>query len=118
MAKLNKFGTAAEQAAKTFEELGATVESVDFNPSDYEEVFWSFFDYFAIKAVASNTDDVVNNRDQLTDYFGDIVDYAATLPATRILEILGNIGYFFVNSVFESAFMYVLKHAIILIANN
>jgi aspartyl-tRNA(Asn)/glutamyl-tRNA(Gln) amidotransferase subunit A len=94
--------TVAEKAAKTFEELGATVESVDFNPSDYEEVFWSFFDYFAIKAVASNTDDVVNNRDQLTDYFGDVVDYAATLPATRMWEILGNIGWYrnYVNEFF------------------
>ena len=92
----------AEKAAKTFEELGATVENVDFNPSDYEEVFWSFFDYFAIKGLGNNVDDANNNRDQLTDYFGDVVDYAATLPATRMWEILGNIGWYrnYVNEFF------------------
>ena len=92
----------AEKAAKTFEELGATVETVDFNPSDYEEVFWSFFDYFAIKGLASYTDDANNNRDQLTEYFGDVVDYAATIPATRMWEILGNIGWYrnYVNEFF------------------
>ena len=91
-----------EKAAKTFEELGATVETVDFNPSDYEEVFWSFFDYFAIKGLANYTDDANNNRDQLTEYFGDVVDYAATLPATRMWEILGNIGWYrnYVNEFF------------------
>lgn len=84
----------AESAAKTFEELGATVETVDFNPSDCEEVFWSFFDYFAIKGLAAYKSDWENNRDQLTDYFGDCMDYASTLPAVRMWEILGNIGWY------------------------
>jgi aspartyl-tRNA(Asn)/glutamyl-tRNA(Gln) amidotransferase subunit A len=47
-------------------------------------------------------DDASNNRDQLTDYYGDAVDYAATLPATRMWEILGNIGWYrnYVNEFF------------------
>ncbi len=84
----------AEKAAKTLEELGANVETIDFNPSDYEEVFWSFFDYFCIKGLDAYHDDWKNHRDELSDYFGDCMDHANSLPAVRMWQILGNIGWY------------------------
>ncbi len=84
----------AEKAAKTFEELGAVVETVSFRPSDYEEVFWSFFDYFCIKGLSANYDDWKNHRDELSDYFGDCMDHGNELSAVRMWEILANIGWY------------------------
>ncbi|MDP6668098.1 MAG: amidase [Dehalococcoidia bacterium] len=93
----------AENAAKAFEELGATVETVDFNPSSYEEVFWTFFDYFTIKGLHEARHDWTHNRDQLTDYFGEYMDRANTLSADRMWQLLGNIGWYrkYVNEFFR-----------------
>jgi len=92
----------AENAAKSFEQLGATVETVDFNPSDYEEVFWTFFDYFTVKGLDAAKDDWENRREQLTDYFGEYMDRAATLSAERMWQIFSNIGWYrrYVNQFF------------------
>ncbi|GIT59516.1 MAG: hypothetical protein Ct9H300mP19_14640 [Dehalococcoidia bacterium] len=60
----------AENAAKVFEELGAKVETVDFKPAAYTEVFWTFFDYFTVKGLDAARDDFDNHRDEMTDYFG------------------------------------------------
>jgi len=84
----------AERAAKVFEELGPTVETVDFNPSDYEEVFWSFFDYFTVKGLDASREDFYNHRDQLTDYFGEYLDRAEKLSAERMWQIFWNIGWY------------------------
>ena len=84
----------AEGAVKVFEELGAIVETVDFNPSDYEEVFWSFFDWFCVKGLATHYDDWKDHRDELTDYFGDCMDRANELSGVRIWNVLANIGWY------------------------
>ncbi|MDA1279924.1 MAG: amidase [Chloroflexi bacterium] len=94
----------AEQAARSFEEMGATVETVEFTPSDYEEVFWTFFDYFTIKGLHATKDDFENNRELLTEYFGEYMDRANTLSAERMWQILCNIGWDrkYVNEYFDS----------------
>lgn len=93
----------AEKAAKVFEELGATVETINFNPAGYEEVFWTFFDYFTVKGLDAARDDFDNHRDEMTDYFGEYMDRAATLSAERMWNIFGNIGAYriYVNTYFE-----------------
>jgi aspartyl-tRNA(Asn)/glutamyl-tRNA(Gln) amidotransferase subunit A len=92
-----------EKAAKVFEELGATIETVDFNPSNYEEVLWTFFDYFTIKGLHAAKDDFVNSRDLLTDYFGEYMDRANELSAERMWQILCDIGWYrrYVNDYFS-----------------
>ena len=92
----------AEKAAKVFEELGATVETINFNPAGYEEVFWTFFDYFTVKGLDAARDDFDHHRDEMTDYFGEYMDRAATLSAERMWNIFGNIGAYriYVNTYF------------------
>ncbi|HJP27189.1 MAG TPA: amidase [Dehalococcoidia bacterium] len=92
----------AESAAKAFEDLGATVETVDFGPSNYEEVFWTFFDYFTVKGLDAAREDYDNHRDEMTDYFGEYMDYADTLSAERMWNIFSNIGAYrkYVNEYF------------------
>ena len=92
----------AEKAAKVFEELGAAVETINFNPAGYEEVFWTFFDYFTVKGLDAARDDFDNHRDEMTDYFGEYMDRATTLSAERMWNIFGNIGAYrvYVNTYF------------------
>ena len=92
----------AEKAAKVFEELGAAVETINFNPAGYEEVFWTFFDYFTVKGLDAARDDFDHHRDEMTDYFGEYMDRAATLSAERMWNIFGNIGAYrvYVNTYF------------------
>ena len=91
-----------EKSAKVFEELGATVETVEFSPSNYEEVLWTFLDYFAIKGLHAAKDDFVNSRELLTDYFGEYMDRANDLSAERMWQILCDIGWYrkYVNDYF------------------
>ena len=93
----------AEKAAKVFEELGATVETVDFKAAAYTEVFWTFFDYFTVKGLDAARDDFDNHRDEMTDYFGVYMDRAATLSAERMWNIFSNIGSYrnYVNAYFS-----------------
>lgn len=92
----------AENAAKAFEDLGASVETVDFSPSNYEEVFWTFFDYFTVKGLDQARDDFDNNRELLTDYFGEFMDNADKLSAERMWNVFSNIGWYrkYVNEYF------------------
>jgi Asp-tRNA(Asn)/Glu-tRNA(Gln) amidotransferase A subunit family amidase len=92
-----------EKAAKVFEDLGATVETIDFTPSNYEEVLWTFFDYFTIKGLHSAKHDFDNNRELLTDYFGEYMDRANNLSAERMWQILCDIGWYrtYVNDYFS-----------------
>ena len=80
----------AESAANTFEDAGAIVETVDFNPADYEDVFWTFFAYFPIKGLDAAREDFDNHREDMSDYFGEYMDRADTLSAERMWNIFSN----------------------------
>jgi aspartyl-tRNA(Asn)/glutamyl-tRNA(Gln) amidotransferase subunit A len=82
----------AESAAKTFEQLGANVEAVDFKPGDHAEVFWTWFDYFTVKGLSAYRDDFDSRRDQFTDYFREYMEYADGLSAERLWDIFTAIG--------------------------
>lgn len=95
--------TAAERMARVFEELGAHVEDVEFRPTDYADIFWTWFDYFSIKGLSSYRDDYDNHRDELTDYFREYLERADTLPAERMWNIFNEIGQYrdYTNRFFE-----------------
>jgi aspartyl-tRNA(Asn)/glutamyl-tRNA(Gln) amidotransferase subunit A len=92
----------AEDAARVFEDLGANVETVDFNPTDYEDVFWTFFDYFTVKGLDASREDFDNHREDMTGYFGEYMDRADKLSAERMWNIFSNIGAYrkYVNDYF------------------
>jgi aspartyl-tRNA(Asn)/glutamyl-tRNA(Gln) amidotransferase subunit A len=95
--------TVAELLVRVFEELGAVVEDVDFRPTDYADIFWTWFDYFSIKGLSTYRDDFDHHRDDLTGYFGEYLDRANTLPAERMWNIFSEIGQYrdYTNRFFE-----------------
>ncbi len=82
----------AGETAKAFEELGAHVADVGFAPGDYEEVFWTWFDYFTIKGLAAYREDFDKRRDEMTDYFGEYMDRANKLSAEHMWNLFTKIG--------------------------
>ncbi len=93
----------AERHARVFEDLGAHVEEVDFRPGDHADVFQTWFDYFGVKGLSAYRDDFDNHRDQLTDYFADVMAHADSLSAERMWQIFTEIGTYrqYTNDYFE-----------------
>lgn len=61
--------TAAENAARSFQSLGATVEDSEYKLGDFEEVFHTFETSWRSRSYAVNGHLLENHRDELTDYF-------------------------------------------------
>lgn len=83
-------------AARVFEDLGASVEEVDFGPDPNDEMFQVFFDYFAAKGYAclGQLVDDPRSRERLTDYFRETLEHGRGLSAANCYRSLNKIGFY------------------------
>ena len=82
------------RAASAFEELGATVEEIDFRPGANREVMVRFFDLFCIKAYAAYAHliDDPETADQLTDYFRENLEYGKSRSGADYVRAMNAVG--------------------------
>ena len=82
---------AAQRAAESFEEMGATVEEPGFKPDEFDEVRRTFFHYWTTRTYAGNPS-ALDQADLLTDYVRVDMEYGREMSGADYVEVLNNIG--------------------------
>ncbi len=82
---------AAQRAAESFEELGATVEDPGFKPAEFDEIRQTWYDFWTIKTYAGNPA-ALEQADMLTDYVRVDMEYGRTKSGADYVYTLNNIG--------------------------
>ena len=94
---------AAQRAAESFEELGATVEEPGFKPDEFDNIRATFATYWTARTYAGNPG-ALDQADLLTDYVRVDMEIGRDRTAAEYIEALNNIGKYrdYVSKFFES----------------
>ena len=94
---------AAQRAAESFEELGATVEEPGFKPDEFDNIRATFSTYWTARTYAGNPG-ALDQADLLTDYVRVDMEIGRDRTAAEYIGALNNIGKYrdYVSKFFES----------------
>ena len=93
---------AAQRAAQSFEELGATVEEPGFKPDEFDNIRATFSTYWTARTYAGNPA-ALDQADLLTDYVRTDMEIGRERTAAEYIEALNNVGKYraYVSEFFE-----------------
>ena len=93
---------AAQRAAESFEELGATVEEPGFKPDEFDNIRATFATYWKARTYAGNRD-AMDQADMLTDYVRVDMETGRDLSAADYIYALNRVGKYrdYVSKFFE-----------------